>query len=90
MKNRHPYLVVRGWNKEWNDLMNMEVMLKKHFEAEANGAEVASVAIEGTEAQIIFCNSQGKKNCVSELSRSFRGGCMACLPFYASSLFLVT
>jgi hypothetical protein len=59
MENRHPYLVVRGWNKEWNDLMNMEVMLKKHFEAEANGAEVASVTIEGTEAQIIFYNSQG-------------------------------
>ena len=60
MKECRHYLVVRGWDKEWNYLMNMEEVLKKHFEAEANGAEVASVRIKDTEAQIIFSNPQGK------------------------------
>ena len=55
----HPFLLVRGWDKEWNDIMDMEDILKQHFQAEANGAEVASVAIAGTEAQIIFTNPQG-------------------------------
>ena len=39
--------------------MDMEDILKQHFQAEANGAEVASVTIAGTEAQIIFTNPQG-------------------------------
>lgn len=59
MEDGLPYLLVRGWEEEWNDIMDMEAVLKKHFEAEANGAEVASVIIKGTEARIMFKNSQG-------------------------------
>lgn len=38
----------------------MKELLKEYFEGEANGAEVASVVINGAEAQITFKNSQSK------------------------------
>lgn len=51
-----PYLIARGL-EEW---ITSDI-IKDHFKAEANGATVEFVEVQGTEAKITFANPQGIK-----------------------------
>ena len=49
-----PYLIVRGFPPFVN-----EQMLKNHFKGTANGAEVESVELKGSEAHIVYEDPKG-------------------------------
>lgn len=50
-----PYLVVRGL-EEWIE----KDFIEEHFREISKGAAIEYVEIEGTEAKIMFLNSQGR------------------------------
>ena len=55
----HPYLIVKGL-EEW--MIEDIDMIKNHFQAEANGAQIQSIEVHGSETIIImFASPQGTK-----------------------------
>ena len=59
-----PYLIVKGL-EEW--MIEDVDMIKDHFQAEANGAQIQSIDVHGSETIIMFASPQGTKPALGSL-----------------------